>query len=68
MTREEAVLKIMNLELRVDLVLQNRLLEFRRVLASTGTDHGVCVCVRARVCTVVYSVVIYCGILCSYIL
>lgn len=40
MTREEAVLKIMNLDERVDLVLRNRITEFRRVLANTGNDSG----------------------------
>lgn len=40
MTREEAVLKIMALDERIDLVLQNRIMEFRRVLASTGSDSG----------------------------
>lgn len=40
MTREEAVQKIVQLEDRIDLVVQNRIMEYRRILISTGADSG----------------------------
>jgi len=40
MTREQAVILVKNQPEKVDLVLQYRLDEFRRLLTSTGSDSG----------------------------